>query len=140
MAGGTPGYSYLWNTGATTATINGLSAGTYSVVEVHPSGWIDGIDAAGRIGGVVVGRAVNPGDRIRVGATLFIFEQEANTGTDTALIAMQDAFKGGKGYSTILREIVDTTEPAAAAVMHVEDTRPGDPEPIRITTKKVGEG
>lgn len=30
-AGGTPGYTYLWNTGQTTATINGLSAGTYTV-------------------------------------------------------------------------------------------------------------
>lgn len=31
-SGGTPGYkNYLWNTGATTPTINGLPAGTYSV-------------------------------------------------------------------------------------------------------------
>ncbi len=29
--GGTPPYSYLWNTGATTATITGLAAGTYTV-------------------------------------------------------------------------------------------------------------
>jgi hypothetical protein len=30
-SGGAGGYSYLWNTGATTATITGLTAGTYSV-------------------------------------------------------------------------------------------------------------
>ncbi|CAA9195624.1 hypothetical protein FLA105534_00744 [Flavobacterium bizetiae] len=30
-SGGTPGYTYLWNTGATTQTITGLMAGTYSV-------------------------------------------------------------------------------------------------------------
>ncbi|MBE8728306.1 T9SS type A sorting domain-containing protein [Flavobacterium hungaricum] len=29
--GGVPGYTYLWSNGATTATANGLSAGTYSV-------------------------------------------------------------------------------------------------------------
>src|SRR5206468_1497970 len=29
--GGTPAYSYSWNTGATTASINSLVAGTYSV-------------------------------------------------------------------------------------------------------------
>ncbi|OXB00905.1 hypothetical protein B0A72_19260 [Flavobacterium pectinovorum] len=30
-SGGTPGYTYLWNTGATTSAITGLTAGTYSV-------------------------------------------------------------------------------------------------------------
>ncbi len=30
-SGGTPGYSYLWNTGGTSATVNNLSAGVYTV-------------------------------------------------------------------------------------------------------------
>jgi protocatechuate 3,4-dioxygenase beta subunit len=41
-----------------------LSAGTYTIREVQPAGWIDGKDAAGTIGGQVVGSAENPGDRI----------------------------------------------------------------------------
>src|SRR5690606_32247846 len=41
-----------------------LTAGNYRIVEQHPSGWLDGQDAAGTIDGQVVGRAVNPGDRI----------------------------------------------------------------------------
>ncbi|MEX1040713.1 MAG: SdrD B-like domain-containing protein [Pirellulaceae bacterium] len=42
----------------------GLRAGNYSIIEVQPSGWLDGLDAAGTIGGVTVGSATNPGDKI----------------------------------------------------------------------------
>ena len=31
VAGGTPGYTYLWSTGATTQDLNALTAGTYSI-------------------------------------------------------------------------------------------------------------
>jgi uncharacterized surface anchored protein len=43
----------------------GLRKGEYRIIETHPAGWIDGRDAAGAIGGAVVGQAVNPGDEIR---------------------------------------------------------------------------
>jgi hypothetical protein len=36
--GGTPGYTYLWNTGDTTASVNGLVAGAYSVVITDANG------------------------------------------------------------------------------------------------------
>ena len=42
-----------------------LRAGTYSVVEVTPAGYLDGKDAAGTIGGIAVGQAENPGDKIK---------------------------------------------------------------------------
>ena len=37
-SGGTPGYTYLWSTGATTTTITGLSAGTYTVTATDSHG------------------------------------------------------------------------------------------------------
>ncbi|MBW3597251.1 MAG: carboxypeptidase regulatory-like domain-containing protein, partial [Planctomycetes bacterium] len=43
----------------------GLRAGTYVVAEVQPAGWLDGLDAAGTIGGAAVGAADRPGDAIR---------------------------------------------------------------------------
>ena len=52
---------------------------------------------------------LRPGDKLRVGTTVLLFEQEPSTGADPAILAM-DGFKGGKGYSTILREIVDEAE------------------------------
>jgi hypothetical protein len=39
--------------------------------QVQPSGWLDGLDSAGFVGGFVVGRAVNPGDRIEQIALLW---------------------------------------------------------------------
>ncbi|MFO0915992.1 MAG: SdrD B-like domain-containing protein [Pirellulales bacterium] len=45
---------------------DGLMPGEYRLVEVNqPAGYLDGIDRAGTIGGVMVGQAVNPGDEIR---------------------------------------------------------------------------
>ena len=41
-----------------------LSAGVYAIVETQPATWIDGLDRAGTVRGVVVGQATNPGDRL----------------------------------------------------------------------------
>ncbi|MCC9609755.1 carboxypeptidase regulatory-like domain-containing protein [Blastopirellula sp. JC732] len=42
----------------------GLSAGNYQIVETQPTNYLDGLDAAGTIGGTIVGAATNPGDKI----------------------------------------------------------------------------
>lgn len=47
------------------------------------------------------------GDHVRVGSTTFTFEQEPEVGQDTALQEIKDEMALGKGYTTILREIVD---------------------------------
>ena len=42
-----------------------LAPGVYRVVERHPTGWIDGLDTPGTVGGATTGNANNPGDLIR---------------------------------------------------------------------------
>lgn len=41
VAGGTQPYSYVWSTGATTATLNGLTAGTFTVKVTDSHGCVD---------------------------------------------------------------------------------------------------
>ncbi|MCA1807861.1 MAG: FHA domain-containing protein [Kiritimatiellia bacterium] len=50
---------------------------------------------------------LRPGDRIRAGDTVLVFEGHERKGQDTALMEMQDAMAKGKGYNTILHEIID---------------------------------
>lgn len=69
---GSVAVTLLDSTGATIATrqtgpdgsyaFTGLRAGSYTVIETQPRGWIDGRDSAGQIGGTTVGVAGN--DRI----------------------------------------------------------------------------
>ncbi len=47
------------------------------------------------------------GDRIRVGSVLFNFESDVRPGTETIFHQTEQEFTAGKGYSTILREIVN---------------------------------
>lgn len=49
---------------------------------------------------------IKVGDKIRVGGTVIAVEKEGSQGTTTALNEMQEEMKGGKGYDTILKEIV----------------------------------
>ena len=47
------------------------------------------------------------GDRIRVGSVVFHFESDIRPGTETIFHQTEQEFTAGKGYSTILREIVN---------------------------------
>lgn len=49
---------------------------------------------------------LKPGDRIKVGDTLLSFESSARKGADTVLREVHDEMAQGKGYHTILQEII----------------------------------
>lgn len=42
----------------------GLAPGEYRIVELQPSGYLDGSDTAGTVGGIIRGTASNPGDAV----------------------------------------------------------------------------
>jgi len=63
------------------------------------------------------------GDRFRVGSVVFRLESDPGPGPDTALHEVEEQMADGKGYGTILREIVDAVDPETRA------TRPSSPPP-----------
>jgi pSer/pThr/pTyr-binding forkhead associated (FHA) protein len=69
------------------------------------------------------------GDRIRVGSVLLSFELDPVKHSDVALQEVEEEMAQGKGYSTILHEIVGNMEPGAPA-----DQPPGG-EPLRVTVR-----
>ena len=103
-------------------------------------------DLKSRNGTTVNGQRVEmvrlkPGDRISVGSTTFLFEHEAAPLSGDALKEMQQAMADGKGYSTILKEIVEdiaapapaaaAVEPAAQKAIPVEPAqKPAPPKPV----------
>lgn len=56
-------------------------------------------------------------DTVRIGGTSFTFEQEPEIGQETALRDVNDQMDLGKGYTTILREIVDDVDEKRAEVV-----------------------
>ena len=46
-------------------SITGITAGKYTLRQMQPTGYLDGVDAAGTFGGETRGEAVNPGDEIQ---------------------------------------------------------------------------
>ncbi len=54
---------------------------------------------------------IDVGDRIRVGSTVFVIrEADKEGGTTDVLNAVQEEMQGGKGYNTMLKEIVSTVD------------------------------
>lgn len=65
------------------------------------------------------------GDRIQIGSTVFVLETATNQeDAQKALGNMQNEMDGGKGYTTILKEIVDDIAPEAAEAADEEKTAP----------------
>jgi len=75
---------------------------------------------------------LNPGDRIRIGATVFTFEQDPSKGTQTVLREVEDEMSRGKGYTTILREIIQDAPSAAASASPA-----GQPIPPPVVAHRI---
>lgn len=73
---------------------------------------------------------LKPSDVIRVGQTTFYFEQDPALGAETAIQELEGKMDLGKGYTTILREIVDDSSAANKA----GSSAPAEsaPEPPRL--------
>lgn len=50
---------------------------------------------------------LNPGDRVRIGDTVLTLEAHTRKGTETVLREVRDEMARGKGYHTILQEIIE---------------------------------
>ena len=55
---------------------------------------------------------LHDGDQIVIGSTTLFFEEKTPLGDSTALRQIEDEMDDGKGYNTILREIVEDVEEA----------------------------
>lgn len=79
------------------------------------------------------------GDRIRVGSILFSFDQDPNKSADVALQEMEEEMAQGKGYSTILQEIVGGLE-QPTAIGPTSGTGTADASsatPVKIKARKT---
>jgi pSer/pThr/pTyr-binding forkhead associated (FHA) protein len=79
------------------------------------------------------------GDRIRVGGILFSFDQDPNKSAGVALQEMEEEMAQGKGYSTILQEIVGGLEQPTAigptSATGTADT--SSATPVKIKARKT---
>ena len=82
---------------------------------------------------------LKPSDRIRIGSISFLFEQDPTKSTGVALQEMEQEMAQGKGYSTILQEIVgkmDDQPPQEAGAPAAPQGAAEEGEPIRIKARK----
>lgn len=71
---------------------------------------------------------IKPGDKIRIGNNILTVDDKKSPGTETTMTSVQDEMDGGKGYKTILREIVQNTE----------SSEPAKPKPAKVPESKTG--
>jgi len=81
---------------------------------------------------------LKPGDRIQVGSTIFVMETASNE-QDAAkgLASVQDDMIDGKGYSTILKEIVEDMAPPAPEPAPAPAEKPGGRPTIKISHPSI---
>ena len=82
---------------------------------------------------------LKPSDRIRIGSISFLFEQDPTKSTGVALQEMEQEMAQGKGYSTILQEIVgkmDDPPPREGGASPAPQGASEEGEPIRIKARK----
>ena len=81
---------------------------------------------------------LKPGDRIRVGSMSFSFEQEPVAQANSALQQMEEEMAQGKGYSTILQEIVGGMEQPTATGLATPAGATDAPgtAPVKIKARK----
>ena len=63
---------------------------------------------------------IKPGDKIRLGNSILTVDDKRAPGTDTTISSVQDEMNTGKGYKTILREIVKDTDHSPKPVRKAE--------------------
>lgn len=81
---------------------------------------------------------IKPGDEIRIGSVVFSFETDATNKTDVALQEVEAEISRGKGYSTILKEIVSDIAPKgenAGATADGSDAAAAE-KPLRVKIRK----
>ncbi|MGA0333626.1 MAG: FHA domain-containing protein [Kiritimatiellia bacterium] len=77
---------------------------------------------------------IKPGDKIRLGNSILHVDDKRSPGTDTTINSVQDEMNEGKGYKTILREIVRNTEPRRPEKPSMESPKE---EPPKAKTAKL---
>jgi len=60
---------------------------------------------------------ITPGDTVQVGGTILLLEELNTPGSQTAIQEVQDEINHGKGYGTIMRELVKEAEVPAPRKM-----------------------
>lgn len=82
---------------------------------------------------------IKPGDKIRLGNSILNVDDKKAAGTDTTISSVQDEMDGGKGYKTILREIVRNTE-STRSERPSPDKKSSEEAPRAKQAKLVSEG
>ena len=77
---------------------------------------------------------VKPGDKIRLGNSILVVDDKKSPGTDTTISNVQDEMNEGKGYKTILREIVENTGGPSGAPMKPKPAP--KPAPVAVDPKQ----